>query len=259
MGFFDSFTKPFKSLGKKIVKGASFLGKKALQGLDYTIQGAKIATDALDKYTLGLSGFIPYYGAVKAGIDISDHLRKMAKGEEKLNWETGTDMALSGVLGAFSAGSGAKELKGLKEGMGLFKGVRAGGGTIGQALKAGGGRALKGYGLHKDQLKEMATDIGSGAVGLTRDLLKGKPQAYGTLTALTGAGIAVNEINNKIKEEHNNTRRNANITPLPQNDPVVSKPINKLQPPQNPIVRRPIKTFTDESGAIVDKAGNIYG
>jgi hypothetical protein len=259
MGFFDTFTKPFKAIGRKISQGASFLGKKALQGLDYTIQGAKIATDALDKYSGGLSGFIPYYGAVKAGIDISDHLRKIAKGEEELNWTTGTDMALSGVLGAFSAGSGAKELKGLKDGLGLFKGVRSAGGSIGQALKTGGSTALKGYGLHKDQLKKMASDFGSGTVGLTKDLLKGKREAYGTLTALTGAGIGYNEIQKKIAEEKNNTRRNAGNTPLPIKDPVITKPISKLQPPQNPLRNRVITTFVDNSGAIVDKSGNVYG
>ena len=259
MGFFDSFTKPFKAIGKKISQGASFLGKKALTGLDYTIQGAKIATDALDKYSGGLSGFIPYYGAVKAGIDISDHLRKIAKGEENLNWTTGTDMALSGVLGAFSAGSGAKELKGLRDGLNIFKGVRGAGGSIGQALKSGGGTALKGYGLHKDQLKEVASNFGTGTVGLTRDLLKGNREAYGTLTALTGAGIGYNEIQKKITEENNNTRRNMNNTPLPIKDPVITKPISQLQPPINPLRNRGIPTFINSSGAIVDKSGNVYG
>ena len=44
----------FKALGKKIGQGARFLGKKALVGLDYGIQGLKKATDLADKYTLGL-------------------------------------------------------------------------------------------------------------------------------------------------------------------------------------------------------------
>tara|TARA_R110001632_G_scaffold154773_1_gene272914 strand:- start:4234 stop:5004 length:771 start_codon:yes stop_codon:yes gene_type:complete len=256
MGFFDSFTKPFKSLGRKISQGASFLGKKALKGLDYTIQGAKIATDTLDKYTGGLSGFIPYYGAIKAGIDISDHLRKMAKGEEKLNWTTGADMALSGLLGASGLNSAKAEIAGLKEGYNVLKGV----GSVAGKVRGAGSAVLKGYGLHKNQLKEMVSDLGSGTVGLTKDLLKGKAEAYGTLTALTGAGIGYNELQKKIEQEKSNTRRNAGNTPLPIKDPVITKPISKLQSPAHPLhKRRPIMTFQDNTGAIVDKSGNVYG
>ena len=82
MGFFSSIGSAFKSIGKKIGQGARYIGQKSLKGLDYGIQGLKIGTDFADKYTLGLDHFIPYYSAIKAGIDISDHLRKMAKGEE---------------------------------------------------------------------------------------------------------------------------------------------------------------------------------
>ena len=91
MGFFSSIGSAFKSIGKKIGQGARYIGKKSLQGLDYGIQGLKIGTDFADKYTLGLDHFIPYYSAIKAGIDVSDHLRKMAKGEEKLSLSTGAD------------------------------------------------------------------------------------------------------------------------------------------------------------------------
>ena len=65
MGFFSSIGNAFKSLGHKIGQGASYLGKKTLQGLDYGIQGLKKGTDFLDKYSFGLDHFIPYYTAFK--------------------------------------------------------------------------------------------------------------------------------------------------------------------------------------------------
>lgn len=251
MGFFSSFLKPFKAIGQKISSGASFLGKKALKGLDYTIQGAKILTDGLDKYSGGLSGFIPYYGALKAGVDIADHLRKMAKGEEKLNWTTGTDMLMSAGLGAIGAGSAATEIKGLKDGYNLFKNAS----SLGQGLRTGGSAILKGYGLHSDNLKASVAELGDGAVSLTKDLLKGKASGYGKLTGLIGAGIGINEVNKKIAQESNNsnTFKKSNIkTDLT----MLTKPTNSVALPEShPLIR----TFTNKSGSIVDKSGNIYG
>ena len=81
MGFFSSIGNAFKSIGEKTLHGAGYL-------LDKGIQGAKIATDYADKYTLGLDHFIPYYSAIKAGIDVSDDIRKIIKGEEKFNVST---------------------------------------------------------------------------------------------------------------------------------------------------------------------------
>ena len=157
MGIFDSIGKSFKSLGQKIGKGAEFLGKKTLVGLDYTIQGAKIATDFADKYTLGLDHFIPYYSTLKAGIDISDHIRKMVKGEEKFNLSTGLDIGTDLIFGAMGAGSAKGELEGIKDGYKIFNEARGGGQSLLKASRASGSRVLKGYGLHKSDFKEMAT------------------------------------------------------------------------------------------------------
>jgi hypothetical protein len=158
MGFFDSIGKSFKSIGQKIGKGAEFIGKKSLVGLDYTIQGAKIATDFADKYTLGLDHFIPYYSAIKAGIDISDHVRKMIKGEEKLNLSTGLEIGTDLIFGAMGASSSAKgELEGIKDSYKIFNEARGSGRSLLQSSKGAGSRLLKGYGIHKDDFKEMAT------------------------------------------------------------------------------------------------------
>ena len=157
MGFFDSIGKSFKSIGQKIGTGAQFLGKKALVGLDYTIQGAKIASDFADKYTLGLDHFIPYYSAIKAGIDISDHVRKMIKGEEKLNLSTGLEMTTDLIFGAMGASSAKGELEGIKDSYKIFNEARGSGRSLLQSSKGAGSRLLKGYGVHKDDFKEMAT------------------------------------------------------------------------------------------------------
>lgn len=119
MGFFANFGKKLgsglSSIGKKIGEGAVSLGKKVATGLDYGIQGLKTATDFADKYSFGLTNFIPYYGAVKAGINIADRVRKLVKGEEDfdLNFVAGT--ALDVVSGLSKYKSGAKEFKAWKD------------------------------------------------------------------------------------------------------------------------------------------------
>lgn len=178
MGFFSSIGNAFKSIGEKTLKGAGYL-------LDKGIQGAKIATDYADKYTLGLDHFIPYYSAIKAGIDIGDHIRKMAKGEEKLNWTNAVDMGLDAVSGAMSAYGGKAELEGLQGGYKMFKGARATGSSLGEASKIAGGRIIRGYGLHKEQLKEAGREGLKGAGNLAKALRKGDPKA------VIGSGLAV--------------------------------------------------------------------
>ena len=193
MGIFDSIGKSFKSLGQKIGAGAQFLGKKTLVGLDYTIQGAKIATDFADKYTLGLDHFIPYYSAIKAGIDISDHVRKMIKGEEKFNLSTGLDIGTDLIFGAMGAGSAKGELEGLKDGYKIFNEARGGGQSLLKAGRASGSRVLKGYGIHKDDFKEMATASKNTLNMARRGNLQAivKTGAYTSAGAVVGAGVIV--------------------------------------------------------------------
>ena len=187
MGIFDSIGKSFKSLGQKIGQGAQFLGKKTLVGLDYTIQGAKIATDFADKYTYGLDHFIPYYSALKAGIDISDHVRKMIKGEEKFNLSTGLDIGTDLIFGAMGAGSAKGELEGIKDGYKIFNEARGGGQSLLKAGRASGSRVLKGYGIHRDDFKEMAT-ASKNTLNMAR---RGNLQAIVKTGAYTSAGGVV--------------------------------------------------------------------
>jgi hypothetical protein len=159
MSWWNRITKSFKALGRKVGQGAKFIGQKALTGLDYTIQGAKIATDFADKYTLGLDHLIPYYSAIKAGIDISDHVRKMIKHEETLNWDTALDIGMDVGFGALSAYGGREELEGLKSAASLFKGARAGGAGIRAATKVAAPTALKAVGLHPGEAIKSSVSI----------------------------------------------------------------------------------------------------
>tara|TARA_R110001599_G_scaffold161842_2_gene350589 strand:+ start:1109 stop:1909 length:801 start_codon:yes stop_codon:yes gene_type:complete len=266
MGFFSQFSNAFKSLGKKIGQGfksvgqkigdvAKVVGKTALKGLDYGIQGAKIATDFADKYTLGLDHFIPYYSAIKAGIDVSDHIRKMVKGEEKLNWTNAVDMGLDVVSGAMSLHGGKAELEGLQGGYKMFKGARATGSSLAEAGKIAGGRVLRGYGLHSNQLKQMGKEGVSGAVNIAKAVRKGDPVAIAKVGAGIGAGATALEIKSKVDEEgQENTKPQPIVKPASQSLPVAPPVIHPLIKP----ITRP-KIYVNPSGAVVDSMGNIYG
>jgi hypothetical protein len=217
MGFFSDIGNAFKSLGQKTLKGAGYL-------LDKGIQGAKIATDYADKYTLGLDHFIPYYSALKSGIDIGDHIRKMVKGEESLNWSNALEMGIDGITGAMSLHGGKAELEGLKGASTMFSRARATGSSLGEATKIAGGRALRGYGLHKEQLKDMGREGLRGIGSLGRALRKGDPKA------VIGSGLALGSVavvNQGINEE----AQNKSIVPPPK---IVPPPINIIVPPPNP-------------------------
>jgi hypothetical protein len=216
MGFFDSIGKSFKSIGQKIGKGAEFIGKKALVGLDYTIQGAKIATDFADKYTLGLDHFIPYYSAIKAGIDISDHVRKMIKGEEKLNLSTGLEMGTDLIFGAMGASSAKGELQGIKDSYKIFNEARGSGRSLLQSSKGAGSRLLKGYGVHKDDFKEMAT----GAKNTLNMARRGNLQAIAK-TGIVATGVGVVGASQVVE-------------PPKQQAPIAQKPIPRIL--QKPII-----------------------
>jgi hypothetical protein len=228
MGFFSSIGSAFKSIGQKIGQGARWVGQKALQGVDYGIQGLKIASDFADKYTLGLDHFIPYYSAIKAGIDISDHLRKMAKGEEKLNLSNIADMGLDTLAGAMSAYGGKAELQGIKGGMKMFKTARATGSSLAEASKIAGGRIIRGYGLHKEQLKQMGQEGLKGVVNVAKAVRKGDPVAIAKVGAGIGAGVGAIEFKKGVDREKSQ-RRSINPIPTPR----------ILQPPQKPIPQAP--------------------
>ena len=235
MGIFDSIGKSFKSIGQKIGKGAEFLGKKTLVGLDYTIQGAKIATDFADKYTLGLDHFIPYYSALKAGIDISDHVRKMIKGEEKFNLSTGLDIGTDLIFGAMGAGSAKGELEGLKDGYKIFNEARGGGQSLLKAGRASGSRVLKGYGIHKDDFKEMATASKNTLNMARRGNLQAivKTGAYTTAGGVVGAGVIVEPPKQQAPAQAQQQQQvkkprilQAKIEPNIHSPPLTKEPIN---------------------------------
>lgn len=229
MGFFSSIGSAFKSIGKKIGQGARYIGQKSLQGLDYGIQGLKTATDFADKYTLGLDHFIPYYSALKAGIDISDHLRKMAKGEEKLSFKSALDMGLDVGTGLMSAYGGKAELEGLKGGFKMFKSARATGSGLREAVKIGGGRVLRGYGLHPEQLKQIGREGARGAVKLGQSLRRGDPVAIAKATAGAGAIAGAGVVVDKAKQEEQQQQQQQIPNPRPR----------ILQRPKQPIKQSP--------------------
>tara|TARA_R110001599_G_scaffold19066_2_gene73547 strand:- start:639 stop:1418 length:780 start_codon:yes stop_codon:yes gene_type:complete len=259
MGFFNQFKHAFKSLGKKIVSGAKYIGKKSLVGLDKTIQGLKYGTDLADKYTFGLDHFIPYYSAIKAGIDVSDHIRKMVKGEEKLNLATGLDIGLDLVSGAMSAVGGKAELEGLQGGYKMFKGARATGSGLKEATKIAGGRVLRGYGLHSNQLRQMGQEGISGAVNIAKAVRKGDPVAIAKVSAGIGAGAGAIAIKSKADEEG---QEDTNPRPMVQSQ-------NIRMPPPPPVIHPLIKPsfqniklpdiYFNKQGAMVDSSGTIYG
>lgn len=207
MGFFSSIGNAFRSIGEKTVKGFSWLGEKTAQGLDYGIQGLKKSTDFLDKYTLGLDHFIPYYTALKSGIDIADRFRKIIKGEDKFGWNTVLDTGLDVGFGALSAVGGKAELEGLKGGYKLFKGARATGSGLREAVKIGGGRAIRGYGFHPEQLKATARGGIKGVANVARGLRRADPVAVAKTAGLVGgiAGGAV--VYDKAKKEEENNEK----------------------------------------------------
>ena len=259
MGFFSSIGSTFRSIGKKLGEDARFMGQKALTGLDYGIQGLKTATDFADKYTLGLDHFIPYYSAIKAGIDISDHIRKMAKGEEKFNLATGLDMGMDVISGAMSLHGGKAELEGLKGGLKMFKTARATGSGLKEATKIAGGRILRGYGLHKEQLKQMGQEGLKGAVNLAKSVRKGDPLAIAKTAGGIGAGVGAVSLKLEADKEANNMRRSANA-PQRITQPQQQNQVKQTPPaPVVPVRQQPVATFVNYNGAVVDKLGNIYG
>lgn len=262
MGFFSSIGSTFRSIGHKIAKGAEYIGKKSLVGLDKTIQALKYGTDMADKYTFGLDHFIPYYSAIKAGIDVSDHLRKMAKGEEKFNLATGMDIGLDLVSGAMSAVGGKAELEGLQGGYKMFKGARATGSSIGEASKIAGGRILRGYGLHKEQLRQMGQEGISGAVNIAKAVRKGDPVAIAKTAGGIGAVGGAISLKAEADKQANDMRRSANApSRITQPQQQTNNTPNAKPPPLVPSFQN-IKLpdiYLDKSGSLVDKSGKIYG
>ena len=245
MGIFDSIGKSFKSLGQKIGKGAQFLGKKTLVGLDYTIQGAKIATDFADKYTLGLDHFIPYYSAIKAGIDISDHVRKMIKGEEKFNLSTGLEMGTDLIFGAMGAGSAKGELEGIKDSYKIFNEARGSGRSLLQSSKGAGGRLLKGYGLHKDDFKEMAT-ASKNTLNMAR---RGNLKAIAK-TGAVASGVGVVGASSVVEPPKQQAPAQA------QQKKIQPQPPRILQPKAKPVIHAP--PLTKEPERLEFRDNGIY-
>jgi hypothetical protein len=259
MGFFNQFTHAFKSLGKKIVSGAKYIGKKSLVGLDKTIQGLKYGTDLADKYTFGLDHFIPYYSAIKAGIDVSDHIRKMAKGEEKFNLATGLDIGLDLVSGAMSAVGGKAELEGLQGGYKMFKGARATGSGLKEATKIAGGRILRGYGLHKEQLRQMGQEGISGAVNIAKAVRKGDPVAIAKTAGGIGAVGGAIALKSKADEEgQEDTNPKPMVLPSRPQLPAPPPVIHPLIKPSLQNIKLP-DIFFNKQGSLVDSSGTIYG
>jgi hypothetical protein len=249
MGFFSSIGHAFKSIGNKIGQGVKYIGQKAEQGLDYGIQGLKTATDFADKYTFGLDHFIPYYSMIKAGIDISDHIRKMAKGEEKLSWSSALDMGLDTASGLMSAYGGKQELEGLKGGYKMFKGARATGSGMKEALKIGGGRVLRGYGVHKEQLKEMGREGFRGGVNIAKAMRRGEPTAFlkvgAGASALAGAGVVYDKSKQEEQQQQIPQKRPQPrvLNPNSQNPPKPKQAPSIVPPRPTSINGHPVLTM----------------
>jgi hypothetical protein len=236
----------FKSIGKKISQGARFIGKKALVGLDYGIQGLKKATDLADKYTLGLDHFIPYYSAIKAGIDVSDDIRKIIKGEEKFNVSSLVNMGLDVASGAMSLHGGKAELEGIQGGYKMFKRARMTGSGLKEATKIAGGRILRGYGLHKEQLRQMGQEGISGAVNIAKAVRKGDPVAIAKTSAGIGAGVGAIEVKKQMDREKAQEQMKNNVKPP---TPRI------LQRPKQPVKQAP--TIAPKPPLVYTKTG-IY-
>jgi hypothetical protein len=238
----------FKSIGQKISKGARFIGKKALVGLDYGIQGLKKATDLADKYTLGLDHFIPYYSAIKAGIDVSDDIRKIIKGEEKFNVSSLVNMGLDVASGAMSLHGGKAELEGIQGGYKMFKRARMTGSGLKEATKIAGGRVLRGYGLHKEQLRQMGSEGISGAVNIAKAVRKGDPVAIAKTSAGIGAGVGAIEVKKQMDREQKQLQDN-------QINSQKTPPPRILQRPKQPVKQAP--TIAPKPPLVYTKTG-IY-
>lgn len=152
MGFFDFIKRVGQKIGDGIVNvgkkvgGAVMVGTKILgKGLDYGIQGLKIASDFADKYTLGLDHFIPYYSMIKAGIDVADDVVKLARGEEKLDWSTIGRMGLNVGLGLLSKYTGAYEVRALKGAARTFKSAKAAGMGLKESTSLGARTLARSY------------------------------------------------------------------------------------------------------------------
>ena len=262
MGFFSSIGSAFRSIGHKVAKGAEYIGKKSLVGLDKTIQALKYGTDMADKYTFGLDHFIPYYSAIKAGIDVSDHIRKMAKGEEKFNLATGLDIGLDLASGAMSAVGGKAELEGLQGGYKMFKGARATGSGLKEATKIAGGRILRGYGLHSNQLRIMGKEGVSGAVNIAKAVRKGDPVAIAKTAGGLGAVGGAISLKAEADSQAESMKKNANAPPrITQPQQQTNNTPNAKPPPLIPSYQN-IKLpdiFLSKSGSLMDRSGKIYG
>lgn len=222
------------------------MGQKALVGLDYGIQGLKKATDIADKYTLGLDHFIPYYSAIKAGIDVSDNIRKIIKGEEKLNATSLINMGLDVAQGAMSLHGGKAELQGLEGGYKMFKRARMTGSSLGEASKIAGGRIIRGYGLHKEQLKQMGSQGIRGVANLAKAVRKGDPVAIAKTAGGISAGVGAVELKKQSNIEIAQEQTNNNSKPPPP---------RILQRPKEPVKQAP--TITPRPPLVYTKTG-IY-
>ena len=247
MGIFDAIGKGFKWIGQKVATG-----------LDYTIQGLKIASDFADKYTLGLTHFIPYYSAIKAGIDIADHVRKMAKGEEKFGFGTALDMGTDELFGAMRLGSGASELKGVAKGAEKFAEYGKAGTSTGFRLRGATREVLKGYGVHKSQISQGIKSLGRFGKMVKDGHPKQVLQAVAGGTALAGTGaVAVGA------SQEQDQRRSAMPQPKPRVlTPYVAQPDNSDPPTTKSIVPRyrPIpNTTTDSAGNVRNQYGAVIG
>lgn len=137
----DGIVSVGKKVGNAVMAGTKLVGK----GLDYGIQGLKIASDFADKYTLGLDHFIPYYSMIKAGIDVADDVRQMVKGEKKFNLKNVAGIGWNVGLGLISKFSAPYEIRALKGAAKTFKSARVAGMGVKQATGLGARTLTRAY------------------------------------------------------------------------------------------------------------------
>ena len=146
----------------------------------------------------------------------------------------------------------------------MFQTARRTGSSLAEASKIAGGRVLRGYGLHKEQLKELGREGLTGTANLAKAVRKGNPRAIAKVGAGLGAVGAGVEIKGEMDKEANMRRSippptiQKTQTPQPKPQPRI------LQPPPPPQNNAPLLSIPglDKSGALFCGGGggcNILG
>ena len=154
-------------------------------------------------------------------------------------------MGLDVAQGAMSLHGGKAELEGLEGGYKMFKRARMTGSGLKEASQIAGGRIIRGYGLHKEQLKQMTGQGIRGIANVAKAVRKGDPIAIAKTAGGISAGVGAIELK---KQSNIEIAREANDTSKPP-------PPRILQRPKEPIKQAP--TIAPRPPLVYTKSG-IY-